>query len=91
MIRAVMMPISAACILLAANMLPARAIRFTETGAAYVYVLSDDQTVTVTPVTTGIDQGHSIEVKSGVEPGQQVIDAHLKRLKTGQKVAVVEK
>lgn len=74
----------------ATNMLPARAIRFEESGEAYVYIVDDDQIVTVTPVTTGIDNGHSIEVTSGVEPGQQVIDAHLKRFTTGQKVALVE-
>lgn len=73
----------------AANMLPARAIRFSETGEAYVYVVGTDQTVTVTPITTGLDNGHSIEVKEGVEAGQQVIDAHLKRFETGQKVMLV--
>ena len=74
----------------AANMLPARSIRFEESGEAYVYIVGEDRTVTVTPVTTGIDDGHSIEVMSGVEAGQQVIDAHLKRFTTGQKVAIVE-
>lgn len=73
----------------ATNMLPARAVRFTESGDAYVYVVDEDQTVTVSPVTTGIDQGHTIEVTTGVESGQQVIDAHLKRFETGQKVALV--
>jgi RND family efflux transporter MFP subunit len=72
-----------------ASMLPARAIRFAESGEAYVYIVADDQTVTVVPVTTGIDTGNSIEVTSGLEPGQQVIDAHLKRFANGQKVALV--
>jgi multidrug efflux pump subunit AcrA (membrane-fusion protein) len=73
-----------------ANMLPARAIRFSESGEAYVYIVSDDQSVTVTPVTTGLDDGLSIEVKSGVELGQHVIDAHLKRFTTGQKVTLLQ-
>ncbi|MCA9046097.1 MAG: efflux RND transporter periplasmic adaptor subunit, partial [Planctomycetaceae bacterium] len=74
----------------AANMLPARAVRFSETGEAYVYVVSDDETVTVTPVTTGFDSGDRIEVRSGVESGQRVIDGHLKRFETGQKVLLVQ-
>lgn len=70
----------------AANMLPARAVRFSEAGQAYVYVVGDDHSVTITSVTTGLDNGHFIEVKQGVESGQQVIDAHLKRFISGQKV-----
>lgn len=71
----------------AANMLPARALRFEESGQAYVYVVTDDQTVAVVPVQIGLDNGHSIEIVSGLEPGQQVVDAHLKRFTTGQRVA----
>ncbi len=71
-------------------MLPARAIRFDESGEAYVYVVDDDATVTIASVDTGMDQGHSIEVKSGVVAGQQVIDAHLKRFTSGQRVALVQ-
>lgn len=73
-----------------ANMLPARAIRFNENGDAYVYAISNEDTVTVTPVTTGIDNGNRIEVKSGVDAGQVVIDAHLKRFTTGQKVSLLK-
>ena len=46
----------------AANMLPARAVRFQESGQPYVYVVSDDETVTVQEVVTGMDNGHSIEI-----------------------------
>ncbi len=70
----------------AANMLPARAVRFQESGQPYVYVVGDDETVTIQDVVTGIDNGHSIEILSGVEPGQVVIDAHLKRFTDGQTV-----
>ncbi len=72
-----------------ASMLPARAIRFSDSGDAFVYIVGDDQTVTVTPVTLGIDDGQFLEVKSGVVQGQKVIDAHLKRFTTGQKVALI--
>lgn len=70
----------------AAHVLPARAIRFDETGMAYVYALSDDDVVKVATVTTGLDDGNLIEVTSGVQPGQRVIDSHLKRFTDGQKV-----
>ncbi|PHS04750.1 MAG: efflux transporter periplasmic adaptor subunit [Blastopirellula sp.] len=72
----------------AANMLPARAVRFKDSGQAYLYLVGEDNTVEVVQVTTGIDNGHHIEVL-GVESGQQVIDAHLKRFTTGQKVTLV--
>ncbi|QDT12515.1 Toluene efflux pump periplasmic linker protein TtgG precursor [Planctomycetes bacterium K23_9] len=75
---------------LAANVLPARAIRFDETGKAYVYVVGDDDVVSIADVATGLDDGNSIEVLSGVEPGQRVIDSHLKRFTDGQQVAVLQ-
>lgn len=74
----------------AANMLPARAVRFRESGEAYVYVVSDDATVSEVDVTTGLDDGRSIEVLSGVVAGQNVLDAHLKRFTDGQKVTLLE-
>lgn len=73
----------------AANVLPARAVRFDEDGQAYVYVVSPDRTVSVKPITTGNDDGSSIEVLSGVEAGQHVIDAHLKRFSSGDEVTPV--
>jgi RND family efflux transporter MFP subunit len=74
---------------LAANMLPARAVRFDESGQAYVYVVDENATVSVVQVTTGIDDGHSIQILSGVQAGQQVVDAHLKRFTDEQKVTVL--
>jgi len=73
-----------------ANMLPARAIRFGENGDAHVYVVDSNDTVSVVAITTGVDNGHSIEVKSGLESGQTVVDAHLQRFSDGQKVVVLE-
>ena len=75
----------------AANVLPSRAVRFSAEGAAYVYVVGEDETVTIAEITTGLDDGKSIEVVSGVEPGQEVIDSHLKRFTDGQKVGVLDK
>ncbi|MBD3675242.1 MAG: efflux RND transporter periplasmic adaptor subunit [Planctomycetaceae bacterium] len=74
----------------AANTLPARAVRFTEAGEAYVYVLREDNTVTVTDVETGYDNGHTIEIVSGVNAGQTVIDAHRERFRNDQQVTVLQ-
>ncbi len=73
----------------ATNRLPARAVRFDESGAAYVYAVDDDQVVSVVPVTTGMDDGRNIEIVSGLETGQQVIDAHLQRFVDGQKITAL--
>jgi len=75
----------------AANILPAQAVRFNEGGDAYVYVVQDDETVSVVDVKTGIDDGHSIEILSGIEAGQRVIDSHLQRFVDGQEVAILNK
>lgn len=74
---------------MALNMLPAQAVRFTKTGEAYVYVVGDDNKVTVVDITTGYDNGASIEVTSGVQAGQVVVDAHRKRLADGQPIEVI--
>jgi len=74
----------------AANVLPARAIRFSETGEAYVYLVDPQQTIAVTPVQTGLDDGNLIEVVEGLSTGQNVVDAHLQRFVDGQKVTVLE-
>jgi RND family efflux transporter MFP subunit len=72
-----------------ANTLPARAIRFDESGQAYVYIVGDDKSILRAQVTTGFDNGLSIEILNGLQPGQHVVDAHLKRFRTGQKVTVL--
>ncbi len=74
---------------LAATVLPARAVRFSDAGDAYVYAIAGE-TVTVVPVTTGADDGNTIEITSGLNAGQVVIDAHLQRFVDGQVVRVVE-
>jgi RND family efflux transporter MFP subunit len=73
----------------AAKMLPAQAIRFGDDGNAYVYVVGQDATVSIAEITTGMDDGNTIEILSGVAPGQRVIGSHLKRFTDGQKVAVL--
>ena len=72
----------------ASNTLPARAVRFEDSGKAYAYVVAGDE-VSVVPVITGIDDGNTIEIVSGLKSGQTVIDAHLQRFTNGQKVRVL--
>lgn len=74
---------------IAANMLPARSVRFDSTGNAYLYVIGDDDTVSVVSVETGIDDGRSIEVV-GIDAGVRVVDANLTRLASGQKVTLLD-
>jgi RND family efflux transporter MFP subunit len=74
---------------LASNVLPARAVRFDTEGNAFVYAVGEQETIEIVPVTTGIDDGTTIEIRSGIEAGQQVVDAHLRRLASGQKVMVL--
>lgn len=71
----------------AALMLPARAVRFDESGEAFVYVVDEQETVSVVDVTTGYDDGHRIEIRAGLESDQTVIDSHLQRFTDGQKVS----
>lgn len=70
----------------AATMLPSRAVRFDESGRAYVYLLDEDDRVTLADVTPGSDTGAEIEILSGVRPGDVVIGPHLKRFSEGQQV-----
>jgi len=73
-----------------AVMLPASAVRFTETGESFVYVISDGDTVHVVDVSLGYDNGERIEIASSLAAGQRVIDAHLKRFQNGDAVRVLE-
>ncbi|MCA9190861.1 MAG: efflux RND transporter periplasmic adaptor subunit [Planctomycetales bacterium] len=67
-----------------ANLLPSQAIRFDQNGKAFVYALDEEHKVTVIEVKTGLDTGTEIEIRSGIAPGQVVIDSHLQRFATGQ-------
>lgn len=74
---------------LASTVLPARAVRFKDDGEAYVYLV-DDKKITVVAVTTAADDGNTIEIASGLEAGQVVVDTHLQRFTDGQVIRVVE-
>ena len=72
-----------------AGVLPARAVRFDGQGNAFVYVINDGDTITKTDIKIGADDGSWIEIADGLQSGQRVIDAHLKRFTDGQKVKVL--
>ena len=58
-------------------------------GYSYVFALTDQQTVQRRRVETGAVRGNQIEIVSGVEPGQRIVDKGAGFLKDGDRVAVV--
>jgi membrane fusion protein, multidrug efflux system len=55
---------------------------------AFVYVVNNDQTVSVRQVTTGPVDGQRTAIKSGLKVGENVVIDGLDRLRDGAKVAV---
>ena len=68
--------------------LPARAVRYDDKGNSYVYLLNESDEVEVIDVVTGFDNGHEIEISSGVDTTSRVVGPLIDRLKPGQKVKV---
>jgi multidrug efflux system membrane fusion protein len=54
----------------------------------YVYLLKDDNTVSVHPVTLGAQDGDLVAVQTGLEPGERVVTDGADRLRDGAKVVV---
>jgi RND family efflux transporter MFP subunit len=71
-----------------AIVLPASAVRFDETGNSTVYVVGDDNTISIVPVTTGYDDGKQIQILEGLDASARVAEGMVGRLKNGQKVRV---
>ena len=71
-----------------ATLVPTAAIRRGAAGT-FVYVVKDDQTVTVTPVTVGPAQGEITSIDSGVTPGALVVVDGADKLREGAKVELV--
>ncbi len=55
-----------------------------------VYVVKDDSTVSLRPVTTGPTEGQLIAVLSGLQAGERVVTDGVDRLREGAKVEVTE-
>ena len=71
-----------------ATLAPTAAIQRGASGT-FVYVVKDDKTVTVTPVTIGSTQGEITSIDSGLSPGALVVVDGADRLREGAKVEVV--
>lgn len=74
-----------------ALVLPSGAIRVNESGQnSHVYVVNADSTISHVPVVTGWDDGHDIEIVSGLTGSETVVGAMLGRLEPGQEVQVLK-
>jgi RND family efflux transporter MFP subunit len=69
--------------------LPATALRFTEDGSAYVYVISSGNQAHRRPVTVGVDDGNWIEILAGLSRDERVVDGLVGSLEDGEQVQVV--
>ncbi len=57
----------------------------------FVYVVNEDQTVTLRAVKTGVTEGTRIEVESGVKARERVVIDGMDRLRDGMKVEIAER
>ncbi len=72
--------------------LPAATVRYGEKGEhSHVYVVEADSKVRLVPVTTGLDDGHRIEIVEGLSSEEDVVTDMLGRLSPDQTVRVMEK
>lgn len=71
-----------------ATLVPTPAVQRGAAGT-YVYVVRDDQTVTVTPVSVGPVQGEVSSIESGLSPGAMVVVDGADKLREGAKVEIV--
>ena len=72
----------------AASMAPLSSV-VTQDGYAYVFVVNDQQLVARRRVETGAVRGKQIEIVSGVQPGERIVDKGAGFLKDGDRVRVV--
>ena len=72
----------------AASMAPLSSI-VTQDGYTYVFVVSDQQLVVRRHVETGAVRDKQIEIVSGVQPGERIVDKGAGFLKDGDRVRVV--
>jgi membrane fusion protein, multidrug efflux system len=68
-----------------AIIVPAAAIQRGPQGA-FVYVVKNDSTVTLRPITTGVSQGGDTAVTKGLEAGEKVVVDGAERLREGSRV-----
>ena len=69
--------------------LPASALRTDSVGEPYVFLLDKENKIIKQIVIVGADDGHEIEVISGLSGTEQVVDAFVGSIEEGQVVEVV--
>jgi len=55
----------------------------------FVYVVQEDQTVTVRPITLGPVEGEKVAVEAGLKPGEQVVIDGADKLREGMRVKLI--
>jgi multidrug efflux system membrane fusion protein len=66
---------------------PAAAVQRSSKGS-FVYVVKEDRTVEVQPVSVGPGEKDLVSVDEGVKPGELVVVEGVERLRAGSKVEV---
>ena len=69
---------------------PSAAIQRNAQGATVVYVVKEDSTVSVRPVTTGPAEGLLTAVEKGLQAGERVISDGVDRIREGARVEVID-
>jgi membrane fusion protein (multidrug efflux system) len=72
-----------------AIVLPASALRADAEGNPYVFLLDDQDRIVKKHVVVGADDGHEIEVVTGLVGTERVVDAFVGSIEEGQVVEVV--
>jgi multidrug efflux system membrane fusion protein len=65
-----------------------RAVIQRTSSSEYVFLVKDDRTVTVRPITEGVSEGENTEIVSGVSPGDVLVMTGVDKLAEGTPVAV---
>ena len=73
-----------------AIVLPASALRTDAEGTPFVFLLDEENQITKQAVGVGADDGHEIEVVSGLVGNERVVDAFVGSIEQGQVVEVVQ-
>ena len=73
-----------------ALVIPANTIRFDQHGDEMIVYVVQNGTVKHVPVTLGLDDGHQIEVLSGLTEQDQIVAGMLGRLKDGASVELIK-
>ncbi|MGA2026474.1 MAG: efflux RND transporter periplasmic adaptor subunit [Syntrophobacteraceae bacterium] len=69
------------------TVVPTAAVQRSPKGT-YVYIVKEDQTVTVGTVKIGAGEGDNVSIEEGLSPGQLVVVEGAERLKEGSRVVV---